>query len=379
MQSELSSSTFPWTWDEVTGWCRACRELSPTETAAGVVAIAHLRKVFGEDFSCFPPRLFANLLNQAGWIYRWLDWLSRSLRDLESCRGFDALIARLVDRDRFEEALSVLETADRFFGAGFSVSFDVPVRIGDVDKVPDLHVVDPDTRTSFDCEISVMYRSHEDRKAAERSSRLFYSILNAAGDLTFCGRLLRVISDARTEELATQISEAIAFARDRGCLAEVIVPQVMEFAVAPSSNNEILAWCRARDLEPGSFGAPMPQTNELRRLQVKIEQEEKQLPSGQPNALVIHGQDLFNDLDDPVRRLHDVEEVVLDHPKIALLVVCADMLGHQPPRVVLGPPGMFVVSNRGDVMRHLLVVENRRCASVAPDSVVRKLRLAFTL
>lgn len=379
MQPAPSTSTFSWTWNEVAGWCRECRELSPSEADAGVVAIAHLRTVFGEDFSCFPPRLFANLLNQAGWIYRWIEWLSRSLRNLESCRGYNALIARLTDHDKFEEALSVLETADRLRSAGMSVSFDVPARIDGGDKVPDLHVVDQDTRAAFFCEVSVMYRSHDDWRAEEHSSRLFHLVLHAAPDLTFAGRLHRLISDARTDELARQIKEAIAISRDGGRLVEVVVPHVIDFAVAPNGSDEIEAWCQARDLERGSFGAQMPQTNQLRRLQMKIEKEEKQLPFGQPNVLVIPGQDLFNGMSDPVERLHDMEEVILDHPKIALFVACTDVVSHEPPRVLLGSPGIFVISSRGSVSRRLFVIENRRCASAAPEPLVRKLRFAFTL
>jgi hypothetical protein len=129
---------------------------------------------------------------------------------------------------------------------------------------------------------------------------------------------------------------------------------------------------------PSSFGAQTPETNQLRRLEMKIEKEEKQLPSGQPNVLVIPGQDLFNEMDDPVRRLHDIEEIVLDHPKIALLVACTDIIGHAPPQAMMDAGRMFVVSNRGSIARRLLVVENRKCATRLPPALTRKLRVAFS-
>ena len=72
--------TMGFTWEQVATWCRENQELPSAEIEDGVAALAHLRILFGEDFSRLPPLLFERLLNQAGWVYRWVAWLSASLK-----------------------------------------------------------------------------------------------------------------------------------------------------------------------------------------------------------------------------------------------------------------------------------------------------------
>ena len=274
----------------------------------------------------------------------------------------------------------MLETAERLDAAGLRVSFDVPMKVGGVDKKPDLTVADDESGATFCAEVSILFRSDEDQKAHRRFRRITDLLMFPTyPPLAYAGRLLRVMSDEWLDEVVPAIEAVRAAAAAERALQHVAVPRVIELAFAPVGQmGALAAWCRPRGLEPGLFEAPTPEVDQLRRFQMKVAREAEQLPAGKTNLVVIHAQDLFLRIEDPTDLLPILEDVVLDYRKIGMLVVTGVKAGPvEPQRIAVGDH-LFVRSTRGDLAHDFLVVRNPYSAVPMAPSVLRKLELAFS-
>jgi hypothetical protein len=154
--------------------------------------ISHLRSIFGEHVMGLPPPLLERLLNAAPWSYRWLHWLSDSIRRIEPMDGFVLLRRRLVNPGQYNEALSVLQVAERLVTAGFNVWFDAPALVNGNTKVPDILVKDAESNVTFHCEVSVLYSAQRQVDQSRVVERLAWPLMFQDQErIAWAGRLLR--------------------------------------------------------------------------------------------------------------------------------------------------------------------------------------------
>ena len=143
-------------------------------------ALCHLQDFFGDDVLVLPPPLFDRLINVAPWTYDWTCWLSDSLRRIEAAKGYDKLRQRLTDPERFMEAWSVLQVAERLQATGFPIAFDVPLVIEGARKVPDLVFTHPTTETAYICEVSVLFSADAHASQSELLDCIFRLLVHVA-------------------------------------------------------------------------------------------------------------------------------------------------------------------------------------------------------
>ena len=125
------------TWADISAFRRGGELRDAPELEA---SLDHIRETFGERPMALPVTLLERLLNAAPWTEEWLCWLSAAMRRTETADGFQALRERLIDPDRHQEALSVLQVGDRLLAAGFAIAFEHPVLVEGKWKVPDIRV-----------------------------------------------------------------------------------------------------------------------------------------------------------------------------------------------------------------------------------------------
>jgi hypothetical protein len=173
-------------------------------------------------------------------------------------------------------------------------------------------------------------------------------------------------------------------AAGKNALAEVVVPGVVELAVAPiSAAAEMGRWCAARGIEPGSFSAPSPAVDEIQRIQFKAARKAEQLPLGAPNVMVLDANDLFVQAAlsgaMPEALISALEEIVYDRPEIAFLVVGTDDFGSREAQSVAVEGHRYSRGILGGMVRQRILLRNEYAEVAMPMATELKIRRAFEI
>ena len=131
-------------------------ELSDSEKQQARAAIQCLRALLGEDFlrrsaQEVNPIFYWFFRDSSSSARRSLMRFAEQLKVLERASNFNGLVARLRTCEKAEEALTVIEVADKFWRSGFRIYFDPRTMSG---SVPDLRLVDPENGEDIYVEVS---------------------------------------------------------------------------------------------------------------------------------------------------------------------------------------------------------------------------------
>lgn len=181
--------------------------------------------------------------------------------------------------------------------------------------------------------------------------------------MVFSGRLLRPVSEDEIEGLRGRIQWEVWEIRKEQSFREVNVEGTLTLALAPAQDAKCVAeWGRERGLSPNSFCGVSPGADGYARLRLKVEEKAKQLPSGKPNLLAIHAQELFLRAASLEELLAKCRESIAGYEQIAMLVLVSEEFDGQS-----GGPRL-----------HHLVVGNPRCSAPFPERIRAKLQRAFS-
>lgn len=364
-------------WEDIVG--------SRTAAAAGAGipndrdALSYLESIFAtDDVTTLPPLLLYHLLNMAPWTYAWTAWLSEALHGLSGVPGYAALVERLTNPDRFGEACSVLEVAERLQAAGITVALDVPIKIGGRRKMPDLQLQDPETGTACYGEVSVLFSAERVVEASRLVDQLLLLFLGQTGDrLAYVGRVLNAPT-ADPQGVVRRVAwEMMEVQRDRQF--RVVADDILILAMAPEAEaDRVAAWAAQRGWELGSLSALTAEVDSGERLRTKIALEAEQLPAGSPNLLVIAAQEFCDSLPDPFAPMPLIVDLLRAHSNIALLVLGGVQPTTSPACATTGAQ-MLATSERGGMLRRHLAIFNDEHSVPLPVPTRDKLRLAFSL
>ena len=352
--------------------------------ARAAADLARFRTLVGDDLVSLPEWTLRLLFNNADWTQEWIRWFVDACTRIEGVEGWQSLAQRLRSEVRFDEALSVLQVAERLEEVGFNLAVDLPVQIGDKRKEPDLTVTDPVTGTGFRCEVSILTRSDLDRRASEAFSQVgdLMPALQVEGVAVF-GKLLKAsIARPRMVDIVERIKTAAAAAVDGEGLQEIVVPGIAELAVAREREPAaVVDWCQQRGIEPWSLSGVGPAVDEINRIRGKVEREARQLPPGSPNLMVIYANDLFVRAAlaeiSPAHLLSDLEEVAFDEARMAIFVVGTDDFGDTTPQELACGGHHYSRGKLGGVVRQRLLIRNEYASVAMPPEVEEKVRRAF--
>jgi hypothetical protein len=235
-------------------------------------ALAHLQDFFGNDVLALPQPLFDRLINVAPWTYDWIRWFSDSLSRLASAVGCERLRERLTDPDRFMEAWSVLQIAERIQATGCQIAFDVKINVDQVRKIPDLLIIDPGTNKSFICEVSVLYSALAQQRQSALLDQIFQLFGFQEGDpLVYAGCILPSAWEQDMGGLLNRVAWEIMETRRDQEYREFTVENGLTMASAPNAQSaRVESWAKAHGVELGGLCAMPPAIDHLRRLREKI-------------------------------------------------------------------------------------------------------------
>jgi hypothetical protein len=310
-QLRISGKPEDWTnWERLIEQCSTCNELADPEKEKAKRAFLLLKQEFGEEFLVkaledFHPIMYY-FVNSAPWTRKWLTRFADALTTLRTTEGYPSLLKRVKAKNKFFEGESVLEVAYKFSKAGFGVSIDPSTSVNR--KVPDLKITNKETGEELFVEVSVQQQSMNHTKAI-RTFYEFFNQLSPFHGLTYCGRILKILSKRHMAEVIETVKNKIEVAKKENSFQELIIEDTIELGIAPYKDTDVLAaWAKSKGLELGRFTGPPFNLDEIPRTRMKIEREQLQLPQNSPNILVIENNNLFRSARDVKREISELEE-----------------------------------------------------------------------
>ncbi len=371
-------------WEELREGCDSIEGLSIPERREAQNALRLLEDMFGSDFPAVayadghPMREY--LLNRVPWTRRWLIHFAEVLEKLPLWENYQSLEERLRNRTGFGEGLSVLETAYKFSTGGFAVSVDPLVEIGRKPKKPDLKVQDASDGTELFVEVSVLYESQAVREAYRISQTILFSLLPCRPKMHYSARLLKSLAPRHLSEVQDTVQRFIQECKGENKFGELILPKVIELAIAPDDERVILEdWARPRGLEVDGLSGPPFDSNEIARTKTKIKGELCQLPPGFPNILVIENNSIFAHARDTAAILGDFEEEVYRYPHLLFMVLCGRGFGEGEDMVVQEDRHLLIQRSMfHSFVEQQMLVLNRFCESPVCQTAIQRLQGVFT-
>ncbi len=366
-------------WDKLIRNCDVIDGLTDIEKERAKRAFLFLKSEFGEDFLEYAfdngHPIISYIPNLAPWTRKWITRFAEALRSLREEKGYASLLKRLKDKDKFVEGESVLDVAYKFFKAGFKTVFD-PSTLGNR-KVPDLELISEEKELFV--EVSVQLPSMTQVRAMTTMNKTIDPLWHSLPFLNYAGRLYKALSEKHLAEIQRKVRETVDRAKTENAFQELISEDTLELGLAPDKDKGFLEkWAKSRGLKIGEFSGPSFEVNELQRTRMKIQKEQKQLPSTHPNILVVRNNNLFFGLRDIRKGISDLEECLYEFPHLLFVIVTGGYLGSPASETIMKDQHVFVKRSREDfhVETHMILL-NRYCAFDVSPATISKVYVAF--
>lgn len=320
-------------WDKLIIHCDSLEGFSDEEKEMAKEAFRFLRKELGETFLIEslkkPNELINNIRNLAPWTRRWMIWFADALKELKKETSYSKLLKRLTDHSKFQEAFSVSEIAYAFRKNGFSVEFDPTTPVNDKKKMPDLKVVNLSNGEELFVEVRIIGEGNRDKEINETFHAFVEPMWMKYRGLHFAGRIFKVLSRPRINELLEKIDEMSTDVDRNGGLREFKENRVLEIAVTRQTDRNLIEiWSRAHGYggEVTFIGPPID-TNEMIRTRLGIIEEQEHFPKDRAGIIVLrHNNLLFR-----TRRKYviadDLEETLYGYDHILSVVISNEHVG----------------------------------------------------
>jgi hypothetical protein len=368
-------------WDKWIQHCDIIENLTDIERERAKRAFRFLRSEFGEDFLAyvFDKRhpLLSYIVNLAPWTRKWIIRFVEALKELKDVEGYNGLVQRLKDKDKFPEGESVLEVAYRFLKAGFKIVIDPSTSPNR--KVPDLEIMIEEKKEHLFVEVSVQRENMAQIKATRTMDGIMEPLWQSLPFLNFCGKIHKSLSEKHLAEVLSEIKKTIGRMRAENAFQELIIEDTVELGFAPIKDKDLLEkWAKSRGLGIGELNGPSVDVDELQRTRMKIQKEQKQLPLGNPNILVVRNENLYFSLKDVKAAINELEECVYEFSHILFVIVTGSYTGPRESETIMKDQHLFIKRSRDDwnVQEHIILL-NRYCAFDISPATISKVYVAF--
>jgi hypothetical protein len=398
-----------WSWDKYIQQCDLI-ELSDIDRQRAKDSFRYLRAVLGEGYLKRASRqgnpMFSwYFLNSANLARLSLIRFAEALKALEGAPGYSAILRRIrrpKSLDEMAEGDSVIEVAQKFLRAGFSVEFEPRVSVTDYrgvagPKSPDMRVVDVETGEEIIVEVSRMLPS-DSQNLTSHTYEVIWNVLVrdamlsdpealknvlAPRHILPRARILRGIEEEELRVVVEQIRTLVDRVRAAGEFGELIIPDTIEVGIASYDDHDrAREWAASRGMRENDQieGADIL-TDEISRARVKLRDKLKQLPADKPGIVVLMpaGTNLILFVYDIRLLVASLAEEVERHPKL----LCAVMFhtfqegGKESFSVNLGPHVVTKLVRSDKVTEQSLIIHNTACKYKPSARTLEKVRVAF--
>ena len=398
-----------WNWDKYIQQCDLI-DLSDDDRQRAKDSYRYLRGVLGEGylkraFRQGNPMLYWYFINAANLARLSLIRFAEALKALEGAPGYEAILRRIRRPKRLDEMAegdSVIEVAQKFLRAGFSVEFEPRVSVADHrgvagPKNPDMRVVDAETGEEIIVEVSRMLPS-DSQNLTSRTYEVIWNVLErdailgdpealknvlAPRHILPRAKILRGVEEEELKGVVEQIRELIARVRGSGKFGELIIPDTIEVGIASYDDHDrAREWAASRGMRENDQveGADIL-TDEISRAKVKLRDKLKQLPDDRAGIVVLipTGTNLILFVYDVRWLVASLAEEVEKHPKL----LCAVMFhtfqegGKESFSINIGPHVVTKLVRSDKVTEQSLIIRNTACRHTPSTRTLEKVRAAF--
>jgi len=358
-------------WAKMINSCESIKEFSTSEKLEAQQAFHVLKDVLGGSFlgmvfSKDHP-IFFNLINVVGWTRRWIIWFANAIKSSLNYDLRKSIIKRILDPDKYDEALSVLNYADKLYNAGFNISIDE--KSGN--KIPDIKALNELNGESFIIEISAHKKHKREEKAFDLMRAISFEIFCLAPGMSYCGEIYKIVADKHLEEILRKIKDVVVPAKENNQFRCLHIQYVLDLAIAPKDDDpKILEWAEKHNTQPGQLIGPDPEVNHYRRLEDKVFKKQEQLPKDKPGVIIIDNNDIFRSRD-YVGVISKIEDIAYSHDKLALLIVSGGYMGSGSNLLVRSGEHQYIRIKRKDAsFDQYYIIKNKYSSNpLSPDSV----------
>jgi len=369
-------------WDKLSEQCNTIEGLTTFEKEKCKRAFQFLKKELGEDFldiSLDTGHPFTwYIITSASWTRKWLIWFAEALKEVKKQENYSSLMERLKNKDKFPEALSILKPAYNFLREGFNIIFDPKVIIKKRSKVPDLKIINKENNEGLFVEVSILGKAKNHRDAFRTENEIFQPILKSTPFLYFSGKIHKILTEKHLQEIVKELHRIIDKAKSENAFQELIKEDVIEIAIAPESDKHVLEhWAKERGLKTGEVSGPSVDSNEIIRTKRKIEKEQKQLPPGHPNIIIIENYDLF--FGDIKKVINEIEEEVYKYPHLLFAIIRGGYMGASEPMSFRKGQHTYIRKTSFNLLvDQYIIFFNRFCDYKVSASTITKIYTSFS-
>lgn len=332
---------------------------------------------FGQDFliKAFKNRhpITQYVINSAPWTRRWFMWFEQALRNLKEQKYYERLLAKLKNPQKFNEGISLLETAFEIYRMGYSISFEPTLNINGKNRKPDLRLTDKQSGEILYCEVSVQYASENETKAIETYNAVTELLFKYSFRIKFCGEMKRWLSKPHLAEIVNKLDLLIIESLEQDKLIEYIDDENIVIAIAPKHfNDELKEWAKSRGMRDVNFSGPCFGGNDIIRAISKIKTEQAQLPSGYKNIIVIKNNYMHSFANDIEKTIKDLEETLYEFPHIAAIVNYSNLIDEYDEESIFekGAHRFITKYFKGLISGYSMVLINRFCSKEIDKSFI---------
>ncbi len=370
-------------WEKLSYDCGSLGELTEIEKEKAKESFLFLKNELGEDFlekafTDFHPICWY-IMNQAPWTRRWIAYFKEMIFEVKGKDGYNSLLERIKDRNKFVEGFSVLENAYKFSKVGLDVSFDHGIKVYDKIKKPDLKLTDKNNKMELFVEISNLNTSVQTKEAEETNWPISMCLMKNTHYISFSVRIHKVIYPSHLNDIVNELERKIKKCMEENVFHELIEENTIEIGIAPKINERVLEnWALQKGLKIGEITGPFIEGDEVFRIKQKIKNERKQLPTDYSNILIIENNQpqLINC--DYERVKNELEETIYKYPELLFIIIFNKYQGfedkkHKP--YIENDYYIYIRKNKPDLflIEQYLVIINKYCKEK------EKINYAFSL
>lgn len=371
-------------WDKLIQHCELLEGLTGVEKEKAKRAFLFLKRELGEDFLkiAFDTRhpLASYIRNLVPWTRKWLTRFAEELRELKNHQNYVSLLTRIKDKNKFAEAMSILEPAYKFAKTEFGIDFDPPVTVKSRRKIPDLKIINSETKEELFVEVSIQEESGIKREINTTLDEIHEPLFSCIPFTCYCGRVHKALSEPHLKEVTRKVKQLVKKVETENTFHELVEEGVVEVGLAPESDKEMLEkWATERGLKVGEFSGPPYNVDELLRIKGKIKEEQKQLPPNYPNIVIIENKTFFFHMYDIREAINELEEEVYRYPHLLSVVVSGGHVGTSEPMTTMKGQHAFIKKTRAllVVEQHIILLNRfSRFIKISPSSI-SKIYTAF--
>jgi len=370
-------------WDKLIQHCEVLEGLTDFEREKAKHAFHFLREELGEEFlnEAFDKRhpICQYIINLAPWTRKWLTWFAEALKELRRQENYSSLLNRIKDESKFNEGLSVLEFAYKFSKAGFEVSIDPVIKISNREKIPDLMLIDKDTREKLFVEVSEVGKSRLVWNAFQTMQRIIDPLWSSVPFIHYCGQIHKILSQPHLEFIVKKIKEITEKVKEENSFQELVIEDVIEIGIAPEKDIQLLEkWAAERGLKVGEFSGPPFNVDEILRTKRAIEKEQRQLPREYPNVLIIRNNNLFFYIRDIRKLISELEEEVYEYQHLLISIIAGKYLGKREDIISMKDQHVFIKKTTIDsLVEQYIILLNKFCEHKIYPGTITKIYNAF--